>query len=183
MNKAIYCITTCEGLFLLRCYLVFFFYYLIHLCNDCVCVVMSAILYWLFGCPVENLAQMKILMSMLRAIEAVNNKYSINYISMFNLRAIMITKNEKKKYLYIDVLTNGQRFSFVFHFVSFRLIWFQLFRFGLCVKMSGENRNVFLMMHTCKRAPLNLYWCNTAITCDDWIRATNQWGTLQKSIH
>lgn len=98
-----------------------FFYYLIHLCNDCVCVVMSAILYWLFGCPVENLAQMKILMSMLRAIEAVNNKYSINYISMLNLRAIMITKNEKK-YLHIDVLTNGQRFSFVFHFVSFDLI-------------------------------------------------------------
>lgn len=158
-----------------------FFYYLIHLCNDCVCVVMSAILYWLFGCPFENLAQMKILMSMLRTIEAVNNKYSINYISMLNLRAIMITKNEKKSICTSMYWPTGNDFHLCF--ISFRLIWFQLFRFGLCVKMSGENRNVFLMMHTCKRAPLNLYWCNTAITCDDWIRATNQWGTLQKSIH
>lgn len=46
MNKAIYCITTCKGLFSLRCYLVFFFYlFNFHLCDDCVCVVMSAILY------------------------------------------------------------------------------------------------------------------------------------------
>lgn len=132
-----------------------FFYYLIHLCNDCVCVVMSAILYWLFGCPVENLAQMKILMSMLRAIEAVNNKYSINYISMLNLRAIMITKNEKKK-VFVHRCIDQQ--ATIFICVSFRFVWFD-FNCSVLVCVSKCLAKIAMCFSWCIHANVRRWIC------------------------
>lgn len=119
----------------------------------CLCCDVRDIIYWLFCQPVKNLARMKILMSLLRAIEAVNNKYSINYISMLKLRAIKITKNEKKSIRTSMYWPNGNDFHFVsFHFVSFDLIsivpfWFvcqNVWRKSQCVSHDAY-------IHACNR--------------------------------